>query len=122
MADDQVPAPATATDVLPSLIPPLGTQDDNDSVYGASVAGIKTQSLLSSITAYRKENGRTYHSYGSTEHWGPNDDRAQDQQDLTHHLWTLTLKDQYFLAPVKNPQQILDLGTSTGIWVIQVAD
>ncbi|EME81232.1 uncharacterized protein MYCFIDRAFT_65808 [Pseudocercospora fijiensis CIRAD86] len=82
-----------------------------------------TTSLLSSIARYREEGGRTYHSYGSTEHWGPNDEPAQDQQDLSHQLWILALKGKSFLAPIaKDPSQILDIGTGTGIWAIEVAD
>jgi ubiquinone/menaquinone biosynthesis C-methylase UbiE len=31
----------------------------------------------------------------------------------------MTLNDQLFLAPiVENPQNVLDIGTGTGIWVI----
>jgi Methyltransferase domain len=120
MPDEEAPAPADQT--LPSLLDPLDASDNEDSVYGGSTAGSDTTSLMSSITRYREENGRTYHSYGSTEHWGPNDDDAQDQQDLSHHVWTLALKGKHFLAPVKKPQRVLDLGTGTGIWVVQVAD
>ena len=120
MADDEASTPAT--EGLPSLVPALGTIEDADSAYDGWIAGTETVSLISSITAYREENGRTYHSYGSTEHWGPNDAKAQDQQDLSHHLWTLALKGKYFLAPVKSPQEIFDMGTGTGIWVIDVAD
>lgn len=125
MAGNETPAPAApapAEQTITSLLRPLGTSDDDDSVYGGSSASSDTTSLMSSITRYLKENGRTYHSYGSTEHWGPNDEDAQDQQDLSHHLWTLALKGKLYLAPVRNPQRILDLGTGTGIWVVQVAD
>jgi SAM-dependent methyltransferase len=122
MSNSEAPVPAPAAQTLPSLLHPLGASDDDDSVYGGSTAGSDTTSLKSLITRYREENGRTYHSYGSTEHWGPNDSDAQDQQDLTHHLWTLSLKGKLYLAPVKNPQRIFDLGTGTGIWVIEVAD
>lgn len=34
-------------------------------------------------------------------------------------LWMLTLGDQLFLAPVKEPQTVLDFGTGTGIWAIE---
>ena len=117
------PQPVGATsDIAPSLLPPFDAEeDDADSAYGGSVAGTDTTSLLSSIARYREENGRTYHSYGTVEHWGPNDDKAQDQQDLSHHLWGLALKGQHFLAPVE-PQDVLDIGTGTGIWAMEVAE
>lgn len=113
---------AEQEDDPPGLVQPPEIEDGGSSDYGGSGGGTETASLVSSIMKYREENGRTYHAYGSTEYWGPNDERAQDQQDLSHHLWTLALKGELYLAPVKNPQRILDIGTGTGIWVIDVAD
>ncbi|KAK4614001.1 Methyltransferase [Fulvia fulva] len=129
MADTNTNAPAeaprpveTASAIAPILLAPFNAdEDDADSAYGGSVAGTDTTSLLSSIARYREENGRTYHSYGTTEHWGPNDDKAQDQQDLSHHLWGLALKGQHFLAPVE-PENVLDMGTGTGIWAMEMAE
>ncbi|KAI5364222.1 Putative S-adenosyl-L-methionine-dependent methyltransferase [Septoria linicola] len=128
--DGQVPEDVPAT--VPAEVAEVPAQsflgsfdpdeNDADSGYAASITGTDTTSLLSSIARYREENGRTYHSYGSTEHWGPNDDKAQDQQDLSHHLWTLALKGRHYLAPVQDPQHILDIGTGTGIWAIEVAE
>lgn len=113
--DEGAPAPAgEESDFAPTLLPPLTGDLDADSTYSGSIAGSETTSLKSSIAKYREENGRTYHAFGSTEHWGPNDESAQDQQDLSHHLWVLTLKGELYLAPIKTPQQILDLGTGTG--------
>lgn len=48
----------------------------------------------------------------------------------TSQLWleshqnsfTLVLNGRYHLAPLKNPQNILDLGTGTGIWALDVAE
>lgn len=122
MADSDIPTPAG--DPAPQLVPPLNEEgeEDIDSAYAESIAGTDTTSLRSSITKYREEGGRTYHAYGSTEHWGPNDEKAQDQQDLSHHLWTLALKGKLFIAPIESPRQVLDLGTGTGIWAIEMAD
>ena len=112
-------AETPAISLLPSFVP---FEDDADSGYAPSISATDTTSLVSSIARYTEENGRTYHSYGSTEHWGPNDDKAQDQQDLSHQLWTLALKGRHYLSPVQEPRQILDIGTGTGIWAIEVAD
>jgi hypothetical protein len=71
---------------------------DGDSAYGAFSDMTDTVSLNSSLVKFRHENGRTYHSFGkalhatsvcillkyagSTEHWGPCDEDALDQQDI----------------------------------------
>jgi len=43
-----------------------------------------------------------------------------DRLDLQHQLWLLTLHNELFLAPIQTPQNILDFGTGTGIWAIEV--
>lgn len=57
-----------------------------------------------------------------TQLQGPNDDHANDQQDLAHHMYSLTLDRKLHLAPIQAPHNILDLGTGTGIWAIDMAD
>lgn len=79
-------------------------------------------SIGSSITQYRFENGRRYHSYRDGLYYAPNDDRYATYEATVHHLWLLTLRDQLFLAPIENPQIVLDVGTGTGLWAIDMAD
>lgn len=45
-----------------------------------------------------------------------------DRLDLDHHTWKLMLEGKQYLAPVKDPKSVLDLGTGTGLWAIEVAD
>ncbi|KAK3196433.1 hypothetical protein K4F52_000315 [Lecanicillium sp. MT-2017a] len=113
--------------------------DDNDSI---------TTSLRSSIYNYREENGRTYHSYlESINYVLPNDGTEQDRlsetisslrlrfcwpydgltktADLQHHLFTLTLGGKIYKAPIEthpNLQRILDAGTGTGVWAMDIGD
>ncbi|TVY34958.1 Secondary metabolism regulator [Lachnellula subtilissima] len=39
-----------------------------------------------------------------------------------HHFWSMMLRGELYEAPVKNPHRILDVGTGTGAWVIDVAE
>jgi hypothetical protein len=59
--------------------------NDGDSILEGSVSDqTESTTLNSSVLNYRKENGRTYHAYGSTQYYGPNDEAAQMNQDLRY--------------------------------------
>ncbi|OWP04674.1 hypothetical protein B2J93_5693 [Marssonina coronariae] len=133
MADE---AEATGGDMLPQPQPPpqptlppthdlpLRVDNDNDSSYGGDSDTVsETTSLYSAITRHVYLNGRRYHSYRAGTYWGPNDDNAQENLDLFHHIFSLTFDGRLFLAPIApNPQRVIDLGTGTGIWAIDFAD
>ncbi|KAJ2902594.1 S-adenosyl-L-methionine-dependent methyltransferase [Zalerion maritima] len=98
---------------------------DGDSSYGGEYDSdeMTTSSLTSAITNYVYENGRRYHSYRQGAYWGPNDDKAQDNLDIFHHIFTLTLGGRLYLAPIQEDvHRVLDLGTGTGIWAVDFAD
>ena len=42
--------------------------------------------------------------------------------DMHHQIFIHILEDRLHLAPLDHPQRILDVGTGTGIWAIDVAD
>ncbi|KAI9817912.1 MAG: hypothetical protein M1832_004532 [Thelocarpon impressellum] len=94
--------------------------DAEDSTYGDMES--LTASITSSIVAYETEHGRRYHAYQSGKYVLPNDEAEQDRLDLQYHSIRIVLDDKLFLAPVKNPQAILDVGTGTGIWAIDTGD
>jgi len=53
----------------------------------------------------------------------PNGGKTSFNLDIIHHIFTLTLDGELFLAPIgANPQRVLDLGTGTGIWALDFAD
>ena len=80
-------------------------------------------SLSSSVLNYQYENGRRYHAYRQGEYFMPNDEREQERLDLHHHICRLAISGALFCAPIDpSNARILDLGTGTGIWAIEMAD
>lgn len=107
--------------------PPLHPQfnddtDDADSVYGEdSLPRDETKTLSTFVTEYRYEFGRRYHAFRDGAYWvcggsdatwippltsckGPNDEAANEQQNLAHNMYLLTLDGQLHLAPLDHPQ------------------
>ncbi|KAH7381937.1 S-adenosyl-L-methionine-dependent methyltransferase [Cadophora sp. MPI-SDFR-AT-0126] len=93
---------------------------DTDSALGSMPAS-STVSLRSSVYEYIEENGRTYHAFNAGKYIGPNDEIEQERLDLQHHLFVMTMDSKLHLAPIENPQHVLDIATGTGIWAIEFA-
>jgi len=98
-----------------------GDATDYDSIYGSDSASATT-SLTDSVRNYKYENGRRYHAYKEGAWLIPNDEIQQEQMDLFHHVFLLRLGGKLYEAPIEHPQKIMDVGTGTGIWAIQVAE
>ena len=81
-----------------------------------------TASLTSSIENYPIENGRRYHAFKDGKYFLPNDESEQDRLDLSHHMFKITMGDKLYLAPIGKPATVLDIGTGTGIWAIEMGD
>ncbi|KAJ3520242.1 hypothetical protein NM208_g13792 [Fusarium decemcellulare] len=85
---------------------------DGDSTFDTESRAESTASITSSILEYRTIRGRTYQTSKTTEYWAPNDDSHIEGFDVA-----------LYLSPIgENPERILDVGTGTGIWAIDVAD
>lgn len=100
---------------------------DQDSAYGSDAGSTRTGSVTSSIFQYQYENGRRYHAYREGQYVLPNDDAEQERLDLQHHIWRLLLGGRLYTAPLPPPEEspslrVLDLGTGTGIWAVDLAD
>lgn len=52
----------------------------------------------------------------------PNDDTEQERLDMTHHVFRLALSGELCATKLDNVQRILDVGTGTGIWAIEMGD
>jgi SAM-dependent methyltransferase len=100
-----------------------GIADEGIADEGIVVEGSATSTLSSSCFEWVHENGREYANYGKNLYGLPIDEKEQDRLDIQHAKYLDILGGELYLAPIgPNPQDILDLGTGTGIWAIEVAD
>lgn len=112
--DDDAESDAETSDV---------SSTESSSVFEEDTTSTYTASLLSEAEDFTYENGRRYHSYREGTYVLPNDEPEQDRQDLLHHVRNLVLHGRLFHSPLeKGIQRVLDIGTGTGIWAIDVAD
>jgi hypothetical protein len=93
-------------------------EDFIDDGYGGSEFGSDgTMSVTSSVRDYAFENGRRYHRYREGRYVFPNDESEQDREDMKHSMIVNLCGGKLHFAPIeKDPQNIIDLGTGTGIW------
>ncbi|KAL9585701.1 MAG: hypothetical protein Q9212_001358 [Teloschistes hypoglaucus] len=104
---------------------------------------LDSASLTASVLDYEFENGRRYHAYKAGSYPLPNDEvgdtaystisssvfvltdslqQELDRIDLKHHVALLLSGGHLHLAPLVNPKRILDIGTGSGIWAIEMAE
>lgn len=98
--------------------------DVDDEGYGGYESSPTPSSMTIDSSVYTGvlENERCYPSYGRHEYGLPVDVDEQKRMELQHAKHQLVLGRNY-LAPIgPTPQRILDLGTGTGLWAIDVAD
>jgi len=97
--------------------------DDEDSSYGDELASYQT-SLSSSIKNHQWENGRRFHSYKEGAYQFPNDEPEQERLDLCHHIFRLAMDGKLYFANLERTKgiRVLDIGTGTGIWAIELGD
>lgn len=50
----------------------------------------------------------------------PKDEQEIDRLDLQHYVYRYMIRNNY-LAPIKNPGRVLDVGCGTGRWAIEIA-
>ena len=79
-------------------------------------------SLTSTIYDYEYENGRRYHGYLAGSYPLPNDEKELERIDIKHHVMRLLCHGHLHLAPLEQPRIILDIGTGTGIWALEMAE
>lgn len=108
------------TQIAPAMVPDIDLVDES---YAESTTTSYVTSLASEITRGVVENERLYPNYGQHTYGMPIDEEEMDRMDLQHRKYELVLDGKHFLAPIGLcPQRILDLGTGTGIWALDIAD
>ncbi|KAK2624875.1 hypothetical protein QTJ16_006068 [Diplocarpon rosae] len=95
----------------------------SDAGYETDSMGSASSSISSSIRDFAFENGRRYHKFREGSYNFPNDPSEQDREDMKHAMMVNLLGGRLHFAPIgENPQNILDMGTGTGIWAIEMGD
>ncbi|PSN62667.1 S-adenosyl-L-methionine-dependent methyltransferase [Corynespora cassiicola Philippines] len=109
-----------------ALSPRSIIEADSDPSDGPSEArnscGTSTKSVNQSIFDYVRENGRTYHRYQAGSYPFPNDAYENERLDLQYEILKVLFKGRNFFAPLKDPKRILDIGTGTGKWAIEMGN
>lgn len=101
---------------------PHDPDGDSEPVATDYIDGLSLAPLTNDVCNYVFENGRRYHNlYPATYHL-PNDKREQERLELQYAAIALLVDKSLFLSPIKNPKAILDQGTGTGLWAIDVGD
>jgi len=91
---------------------------DEDPGYETDSASGASTSISSSVRDFAFENGRRYHKFREGSYQFPNDEPEQAREDMKHGMIVNLCNGKLHYAPLENRQQILDLGTGTGIWCI----
>ncbi|KAL2870374.1 class I SAM-dependent methyltransferase [Aspergillus lucknowensis] len=106
--------------IVPEADSDLYTDEEDD---GSISESSTTASLTSSIINYQYDPFYQCSGAPKGQYMFPNDEREQDRLDLHHHICNLTLGGELYRAPIKpGLKRILDLGTGTGAWAIDMAE
>ncbi|KAI1152306.1 S-adenosyl-L-methionine-dependent methyltransferase [Nemania diffusa] len=82
-----------------------------------------TTSIDSSIYLHSYHGGRRYHRFRHGRYPIPNDEPEQEREGMLHAMMLEATDGRRFFAPISDhPLKILDLGTGTGTWAIDVAE
>ncbi|KAK1717005.1 S-adenosyl-L-methionine-dependent methyltransferase [Colletotrichum lupini] len=122
------PATTTAQTPTPNVTAPLEPEEEDNTTDDTSSIDERisnfTASLSSSVVDYPVEYGRRYHAYRPGTYKFPNDEKEMDRLDLAHAMIVKATGSKLFHAPLdwEKIQSILDIGTGTGLWAVEMGD
>ncbi|KAI0023897.1 S-adenosyl-L-methionine-dependent methyltransferase [Xylariomycetidae sp. FL0641] len=116
----------TDTDSQRTLIEAGGSDEDDEfapSDYDDASIAESTSSVGTSVYEHSYCHGRRYHRYKHGRYPIPNDEVEQNREDMLHAMMLEATDGKLFFAPIGgHPHKIIDLGTGTGIWAVEMAD
>lgn len=97
---------------------------DSDQDYESDDSSTSTTTTVDeSVAGFFFENGRRYHRFREGLYPFPNDSIEQEREELLHVLIKSLGDGKLHQAPIgSHPQNILDVGTGTGTWAVDIAD
>ncbi|RDW65196.1 hypothetical protein BP5796_09888 [Coleophoma crateriformis] len=112
-----------AIETTPQELIEPGDDADSFSDFEDDAPSTGSTSIASSIRGHVFDNGRRYHKFRQGKYAMPNDEQEQDREDMKHAAVQRVCDGRLIFAPIgDSPQNIVDLGTGTGIWAIEVGD
>ncbi|OJD14058.1 hypothetical protein AJ78_05564 [Emergomyces pasteurianus Ep9510] len=101
----------------------IGGEDDaSDGGYVSGSEQTISSSLAPSACDYVYEHGRRFHRFHEGAYLFPNDEREQEREDMKHSMIVKLCGGKLHFAPLDSPQRIIDIGTGTGVWAIEMGD
>jgi ubiquinone/menaquinone biosynthesis C-methylase UbiE len=95
---------------------------DNTTNLSSPIVDETTQSIIESVYQFTRENGRTYHSYRAGSYPLPNDPTETERLDFQFEMLKFAFHSKNYFAPLTSPKFILDIGTGTGQWALEMGD
>ncbi|PGH35078.1 hypothetical protein GX50_02109 [[Emmonsia] crescens] len=120
-----LPSLQDADDVILQAVETIEISDEDDASDGGYVSDSDptiTSSLALSARDYVFEHGRRFHKFHEGAYLFPNDEREQEREDMKHSMIINLCGGKLHYAPLESPHRIIDIGTGTGVWAIDMGD
>ncbi|KAH9238501.1 hypothetical protein K456DRAFT_1720182 [Colletotrichum gloeosporioides 23] len=109
-----------------TVVRPAGSMDDDDEVLQANDPESSYTASLASSAVDCRENmvAATTLSAQGVAYIMPNDEYEMDRMDFAHAMLVRAVGNKLHTAPLEKNKvnQILDIGTGTGIWAMEMGD